>query len=120
LTRRVLRALRERWPASGGVLTGGALLAYPVERGGVPAPRRVSRPLESLQQRGSPHPSRANPAHVLREAHGARSIVRLNLVLLDEGCGDMSGGTGPESRLCWLPSSSDAIDWDEGGHAARR
>jgi hypothetical protein len=85
LERRVLRALRELWPASGGVLTSAALLAHLAERGEEPAPRRVYLLLESLQQGGSLRLSRANPAHAAREAHGARSITWLNPALLDQG-----------------------------------
>lgn len=87
LERRVLGALRELWPASGGVLTSAALLAHLAERGEEPAPRRVYLLLESLQQGGSLRLSRADPAHAAREAHGARSITWLNPALLDQGAG---------------------------------
>jgi hypothetical protein len=73
--RRVLRALRELWPAAGGVLTSGALLAYLAEKGEEPAPRRLYLLPESLQQGGALRLSRADPAHAAREAHGARSIT---------------------------------------------
>jgi hypothetical protein len=82
--RRARAALRALWPASGGALASGAVVAGLAEGGAAVPAREVQLVLESFQMRGWLRLTRGEAADAARQAHGPRTITWVNPALLEE------------------------------------